>query len=75
MQYHEWIEDFVERPVRTVLSRWTKVLLNIHVVQYHEWIEDFVERPVRTVLSRWTKVLLKDPGRALPTNGPEVLTA
>ena len=33
------------------------------------------ERPVRTVLSRWTKVLLKDPGRALPTNGPEVLTA
>ena len=64
-----------ERPVRTVLSRWTKVLLNIHVVQYHEWIEDFVERPVRTVLSRWTKVLLKDPGRALPTNGPEVLTA
>ena len=47
-----------ERPVRTVLSRWTKVLLNIHVVQYHEWIEDFVERPVRTVLSRWTKVLL-----------------
>ena len=58
-----------ERPVRTVLSRWTKVLLNIQVVQCHEWIGDFVERPVRTVLSRWTKVLLKYPDRAMPTKG------